>query len=133
MGKPYEITAFLQTITVLPFVVTQVYLGYNYQVELAYIHSAVALLPLTLYLADRAKDELIDTIIAVNGISLGFIAFIHQNYYGLSASISYLFNHFCLRDGNFDFENVPAIDLFNYGLCFFCYFALQTLGGIQAS
>ncbi|KAF2899765.1 hypothetical protein ILUMI_06419 [Ignelater luminosus] len=127
--KPYNFTGFLQNIISLPFIVTQVWLAYNYQKELAYLHSLVSVLPLTLYLADRSKDDLVDLIIAANCVSLGVVSFLHENYYGISAAISYMINHFWLREGNFDIEDVPVLDLFNYGLCFFCYFALRTLQG----
>ncbi|KAK5645877.1 hypothetical protein RI129_004341 [Pyrocoelia pectoralis] len=122
----YNFTLLLQMLTSLPFVVTQVWLNLNYTEELAMIHSGASILPFCLYLANRSKEDVIDAIIAVNVISLGVVSLLHENYYGVAASVSYFFNHFFLREGRFDVD-LPVTDLYNYGLCFFCYFSFRSL------
>ncbi|KAK4878981.1 hypothetical protein RN001_007127 [Aquatica leii] len=122
----YNFTTFLQGITSLPFVVAQVWLNQGYPFELAICHAGASLIPFSLYLADKSKEDITDAIIAIGGISLGVTSLLQGNYFGVAASVSYLFNHFVLREGQLDID-LPIIDLYNYGLCFFCYFALRAL------
>ncbi|KAF5273556.1 hypothetical protein FQR65_LT04554 [Abscondita terminalis] len=124
----YNFTSFLQMITTLPFITAQFWLTHDYRYELGICHAGASLIPFSLYLADKSKEEATDTLIAITGISLGVASFLAENYFGVASSISYLFNHFILREGQFD-TDFPILDLYNYGLCFFCFFALKTLSG----
>ncbi|KAB0798214.1 hypothetical protein PPYR_09207 [Photinus pyralis] len=126
IDRLYNFTSLLQILTSLPLVVTQVWLNLGYKEELAVLHCGASILPFCLYLAGRSKEDIIDASIALNVISLGVISLLHENYYGVAASISYFFNHFFLREGQFDVD-IPITDLYNYGLSFFCYFSYRSL------
>ncbi|KAF5281526.1 hypothetical protein FQA39_LY05061 [Lamprigera yunnana] len=122
----YNFTFFLQMITCLPFITSQFFANVGFPREVAALFAGSALLPLSLYLADKPKEDVIDSIIACSGISMGIASFLYERFYGIAASLSYLFNHFVLREGQIDMD-IPMLDLYNYGLCFYCCFAFKCL------
>lgn len=97
--------------------------------EIAYAYTLVSLLPLLAYICDlnSSNSDMVDVVIGANCISLGVLSFIHQNYFGVAASISYAFNHFIIKNDNETYFNVTSQDLYNYAMCFFAFFALKTV------
>lgn len=88
------------------------------------------MIPLVFYLADSSRDEkLEEAVIPINIIALGVVSFLAENYYGIATAVSYAIDHYIVLKQGESFESIPAQDLYNYGLCFFAYFALRALGG----
>lgn len=126
VDKPYQVTRFLQRIFALPCIACQLWLTYNYQREIAYLHLVLSLIPLTQYIANKTRDDVIDGLLLLNVISTSVVSYLHENYFGIAAALSFFINHFCVRDES-DFFEVPNYDLYNYGMCFFTYFSLRAL------
>lgn len=124
--KPYKLTQILLTLFYLPLIVTDTWLRNGYKQEIAYAHAAVSLIPFVQYLVAKIKLNILDVIIALNVMSLIYISFVTENYFGITAAMSYAINHFVLAKER-DLFNVPAEDVYNYGLCFFAYFSLRTI------
>lgn len=130
VDKPYRCTYFLQTIFAVPCIAAQVWLQGGMQPpELAYLHAGIPLLPLAAYLSNRERRDLAELIIAVTLTSMGIVSFLGKKYYGVVAAVSFAINYFVIRDQGEFVDNVPSLDLFNYGMCFGAYFALRTLRG----
>lgn len=126
VDSPYKFTFFLQTIFALPFIVTEVWLLLSYKKEFALAHAVVSLIPLIQYISNKESKDTIDVILGVNVISLGTVSFIAEKYWGIAAAVSFCLNHFFLQKEN-DIIDIPPEDLYNYGMCFFAYFALRSL------
>ena len=87
------------------------------------------LIPLVCHLADSSSDEKIEElVIPINIIAVGVVAFMAENYWGVAAAVSYAINHYIVLKQGDSLEGIPAQDLYNYGLCFFAYFALRAIG-----
>lgn len=74
---------------------------------------------------------MVDGILGLNVISMAVVSFMTENYWGLAAAASFVIAHFCIKDEG-DVHDIPAQDLYNYGMCFFAYFALRALGPVAA-
>lgn len=128
--KLYRFTSLLQDLLALPCIVTSIWLTYGYMWQIAYAYTLVSLLPLLAYYIcdlNSFDNDMVDVVIGANCISLGVLSFIHQNYFGVAASISYAFNHFIVKNDNETYFNVTSQDLYNYAMCFFAFFALKTV------
>lgn len=114
-------------------VVTQSWLNYGYHRELAYLHSLAAVLPFTLYLAEKPEQQrnLTDLIISLNFESLVIVSFMNENYYGVAAALFYLFSYAAVANNRSDIEGLPPKDLSNYCLCFFCYTVLRSFQSVK--
>ncbi|KAK5645880.1 hypothetical protein RI129_004344 [Pyrocoelia pectoralis] len=123
----YTYTTFLRNLVALPFVVTQVWLDYGYEEELANFHSLLCLVPFHLYLANKTNNAIIDMMIAVNGASFAIVSCMVKSLHGMAAAGSYLFTHFVFRSGHLDFDQGSVTDLQNYGLICFMYYSLMCL------
>ncbi|KAB0798212.1 hypothetical protein PPYR_09205 [Photinus pyralis] len=123
----YKVTTFLRSILALPFVVTQIWLDYGYDQELANFHSLICLVPFHLYLANKTNNAIIDMLIAVNAASLWIVSWMTNSLHGMAAAGSYLCTHFLFRSGHMDFDQTSVTDLQNYGLICFTYYSLMCL------
>lgn len=128
--KPYRCTTFLQSIFAVPCIAAQVWLqgGVN-PPELAYLHAGLPLIPFAAYLSGKEKKDIGEVVVALNLASMGVISFMGKKYYGVAAAVSFALNYFVIKDQGDFADSIPAIDLFNYGMCFACYFALRGLAG----
>ncbi|KAJ8920847.1 hypothetical protein NQ315_015639 [Exocentrus adspersus] len=128
-AKLYKLTSLLQDLIALPCIVTTIWLSYGYMWQIAYAYTLASLFPLVAYMCDHNNidNEMTDVVIGANCISLGVLAFIHQNYFGVAASISYAFTHFVIKNDNETYFNITSQDLYNYAMCFFAFFALKTV------
>lgn len=96
------------------------------QRELGYAYGIAGVIPLILYHLGKTVEELTDVIIFITALSLGVVSFMIENYYGIAAAVSYSFNHFVIHDTG-EFLDLPAIDIFNYGLCFYCFYSFKAI------
>lgn len=129
VNSPYRCTYFLQTIFAVPCIAAQVWLQGGIQpLELAYLHAGIPLLPLAIYIARRERRDLVQMIIALNLTSMVIVSFLGKKYYGIAAAVSFAINYFVIKDEG-DFADMPAQDLFNYGMCFAAFFSLKALAG----
>lgn len=97
--------------------------------EIAYAYTLASLLPLISYIFDKSRvsSDLLDTLIGANCITLGVLSLVHQNYFGVAASISYGFSHFMIRNDDETYFDVNSQDLYNYAMCFFAFFGLNAV------
>ncbi|KAF2899764.1 hypothetical protein ILUMI_06418 [Ignelater luminosus] len=126
LDKVYKLTGLFQNIVTLPFMVTEAWLIYGYQKELAYLHSLTAVIPFTLYLADKPHDDLIDLIVALNFESLMIVSCMNENYYGVLAALCYIFSRAAVANNRQEIEEIPSRDVSNFLLCIFCYFIMRS-------
>lgn len=127
MDGIYEATTIAQTLFALSLTCTELWLGTSHRKELAYAHAVSAALSMLLYLSGKGRDSLIDLVVGANIISMGTMGYLQENYYAIASAISFTLNHFLLsRKGVIDASDLPLIDIYNYGLCFFSYFVLRT-------
>lgn len=126
MGGIYEATTIAQTLFALSLACTQLWLGTSHRKELAYAHAAAAALSMLLYLSGKRRTDLVDLVVGVNIFSMAMMGILQENYYAVASAISFTFNHFLLSGNVIDAEDLPIIDIYNYGLCFFSYFVLRT-------
>ncbi|KAK4878979.1 hypothetical protein RN001_007125 [Aquatica leii] len=112
--KAYELTSFMRSIFALPFIVTQVWLEYGYECEIAGFYSIICLIPFHLYLGNKTKQPVIDIVVAVNSTALGIVSFIYLHSLHISAR-------------NFDFDESSVVDMQNYGMICFTYYSLMCL------
>nr|CAI5866153.1 unnamed protein product [Callosobruchus analis] len=123
----YRLTSFVQDVVALPFIACEIWLNYGFAREIALADALLSLSPLILYLGKNDTSDLIDTVIASNAVILGVLSFIHQNYFGLAACLSYIFAHFAIREDKQTHFSINSQDLYNYGLCFYAAFALRAV------
>ncbi|EFA03612.1 uncharacterized protein LOC658581 [Tribolium castaneum] len=125
----YSFTSYLQLLFALPCITTTEWLGYGYDRYLSWAWTILPTIPLVCYLVDASSDEkLEEAIIPINLIALGVVCFLAENYYGIAAAVSYAIDHYIVLKQGESLESIPAQDLYNYGLCFFAYFALRAIG-----
>lgn len=133
LDKPYRITNILQTIFAVPCLAAQVWLqGGMDPKELVYAHAGLALIPFGIYLTkqnDRDTKDVAEIIIALNLSSMGLVSSLSKKYYGVAAAFSFVINYFVIKDEGDVADSIPALDLFNYGMCFAAYFTLRALAG----
>ncbi|CAG9768526.1 unnamed protein product [Ceutorhynchus assimilis] len=126
----YRLTSKLQDFLVLPGIVTTIWLKYNYFPNLAYSHNVIALVPLLLYLYEKRNNEpLEDLFLGGNLLSLLLVSTMNSNYYGITASLSFVLSYFVIKREviNILSIDVPIHDLFNYSMCFFVLFARNAI------
>ncbi|XP_023016393.1 uncharacterized protein [Leptinotarsa decemlineata] len=125
----YKFTSLLQDLLALPCIVSTELLQYGYMKEIAYAYTLVSVLPLITYICDNRNmsNDLLNTILGANCITLGVLSFLHQNYFGIAACVSYAFNHFLVRNDDETYFDIPSQDLYNYAMCFFAFFGLKTV------
>lgn len=98
--------------------------------EGAYAHVGASALPLIAYIADKDKRQVVDLLLSINVLSLGIVAGMNKNYFGVAAAVSFLINYFIIKDEG-DVMDIPALDLFNYGMCFFELFSLRAFSEVS--
>ncbi|CAH1970656.1 unnamed protein product [Acanthoscelides obtectus] len=123
----YRMTSVVQDVVALPFIACETLLNYGYQKEMAYCDAAMSALPLLLYFADRDSDDLLGLVILANALGFGVLSFMNQNYFGIAASVSYIFAHFSIRKNYRSYFDIHSQDLYNYALCFYAYFAIRAV------
>lgn len=97
--------------------------------ELTYLHAGIPLLPLAIYLSKQERRDIIEIMIAANLVSMGLVSYMGGKYYGIAAAISFAINYFAIKEEGDVFDSIPAVDLFNYGMCFAAYFSVRGLRG----
>lgn len=128
--KLYRFSNYVQSLFVVPCIAAQVWLqGSINPSDVAYLHAALPLVPLALYLAKKERRELAEIIIALNLASMAVVSFLGKRYYGIAAAVSFAINYFVIKDEGDVIDAIPAQDLFNYGMVFAAYFALKGLRG----
>ncbi|CAH0557589.1 unnamed protein product [Brassicogethes aeneus] len=125
--KIFRITREMQDLFVLPFVTTTLWLNYSYRWEYSYAHAIAPVFPFITFLVDKKAYELTNLILTCSLASMTVISFLHDNYYGLVASVSYMFDYFLKKEDNETFLDIPTQDLSNYIMCFFAYFSLHAM------
>lgn len=125
----YRLTDTIQDLLVFPCIVTTIWLKYNYSLNLACAHTIISVIPLILYLHDNHKHKPIDAFLAGNVLSLLAVSHYNFNHFGITTSFSYALSYFAIKRDvftNFPFH-IPILDLYNYSMCFFSFFALKTI------
>jgi hypothetical protein len=124
----YKFTSYLQLLFAVPCITTTIWLGNGYDRYLSWAWTILPMIPLVCYLADASTDDkLEEAVIPLNLIALGVVSFLAENYYGIATAISYAIDHYLVLKQGQQYD-IPAQDLYNYGLCFFAFFALRAIG-----
>lgn len=111
----------------MPCITGQIWLMSDYERVMAYLHPMLSCIPLTAYFVDKNKnDDVIDFLMFLNVISCGVLSYQVDNHYGVAAAVSFMLNHFYIKNRDQIFD-VPGRDLYNYALCFFAYFAYRAV------
>ncbi|RZC36588.1 hypothetical protein BDFB_012149 [Asbolus verrucosus] len=126
----YKFTSYLQYLFALPCITTTVWLISGYERTFSCAWALLPLGALIFYFIENStdtRDTLMEILIPLGLIALGVVSFLAENYYGIATAISYAIDHYCVlkQERNYD---IPAQDLYNYGVCFFLYFALRAIG-----
>jgi hypothetical protein len=88
-------------------------------IQIKLLEALVPIFPLLCYLVNADLDlPLAELLILFNLVGLGVVCFVKEIQYGLAATLAYTISHCCIRQ----------LALYNYGLCFFAYFALRAIG-----
>ncbi|CAH1367202.1 hypothetical protein MTP99_008455 [Tenebrio molitor] len=115
----YRFTAYCQLLFALPCITTTVWLQNGYSKDWSWAWALVPIFPLLCYLVNADLDlPLAELLILFNLVGLGVVCFVKEIQYGLAATLAYTISHCCIRQ----------LALYNYGLCFFAYFALRAIG-----
>lgn len=118
----------MQLLFAVPCITTTIWLGNGYDRYLSWAWTILPMIPLVCYLADASTDDkLEEAVIPLNLIALGVVSFLAENYYGIATAISYAIDHYLVLKQGQQYD-IPAQDLYNYGLCFFAFFALRAIG-----
>lgn len=113
----------------MPLFVYQIYKIYNEPTLYTNLHLPTLAVPILLkfHISDSNKlIKFIDSITIINLISLLIISFLHQNFYGIAAGVTFATAHFVITDC-FTFRDSPAIDFNNYCMCFYTMFAFKAI------
>lgn len=124
--ETYNFLSYLQTAMVMPLCCTEYWLATGRDTTLAYTHSVLATIPVVLYLTDNRNDELLNFAVGISVISMGVLGVLHENYFATGAAATFGFNHFFLSGSVFDNSDLPLLDVYNFGMCLFCYLTLHT-------
>ncbi|CAG2066517.1 unnamed protein product [Timema podura] len=113
----------------LPCIAAELYLYYGYRRDVAFAHLGSTLIPVAvqLLMGSNSARNSVDWVTAGNLLSIFVVTFLESNYYGLAMTACYTVNYFLITTVGYLFEHVPALDLFQYGLCFFHYFIVKSL------
>lgn len=128
VSEVYDYTFFLQACLALPAIAATNWIAAGLLPEIGYLHLGVALIPVLQSLQGERKRELTDLIIAINTASLGIVSFLHENMNGVIAAVIH-FACYCGLVSEKEVLNLPSIDLFNIGMCFFVHFSWLAVGG----
>ncbi|XP_056645465.1 uncharacterized protein LOC130450835 [Diorhabda sublineata] len=125
----YRITTLIQDLFALPFIVSTIWIQYGYTNEIALGNMIIPLVPLVIYFSNknRISSDFADVITIVNCGALSFLSYTYENYFGMSASLSYIVNHFWIKKNTENYFDVPTQVLLNYATCFFAYFGLKAI------
>lgn len=128
MRKPSEYFEFFQSVIVLPFLTTEIWLKYGvFRKEGAWAHAIIGAIPAVLYVANkRVKKELIDTVQGAAAISLGIVGVLNENYYAVGAAVLFALAYFNFKSHSncFDFN---CQDMFNYAVSAFAVCGLYAM------
>lgn len=126
MEKLYKFTSYLQFLFAVPCITTTIWLSNGYDRYLSWAWSIVPCVSLILYGLNSSDERIDEVLVPFNLLATGVVSFLSENYYGIASAVSYAINHYIVvKEGaNYD---IPAQDLYNYGLCFFAYFALRAI------
>ncbi|XP_050306825.1 uncharacterized protein LOC126743663 [Anthonomus grandis grandis] len=129
IDRLYGLTTTLQDLLVLPCIVTTLWLKYSYSLNFVISHSTLTLLPLALLLQSHQKFDVIDVFLLGNVLSSFVVSYFNDNQFGVSVTLSYILSYFIIKRDMINSlpMDVPIQDLFNYSMCFFCYFALKAV------
>lgn len=122
----YNHLTIIQNLVVLPCCAAELWFLSEFPYPYTFAHFIPPALAWQLYLYDGDYSSLHNISVISTGISLAYVSFTKANWYGLAAAISYFLNHFAIKDQE-KFQSVPPLDLYNYGLCFFAFFALRAM------
>ncbi|EFA00298.1 hypothetical protein TcasGA2_TC003131 [Tribolium castaneum] len=115
----FRFTSYCQSLFALPGITTSVWLANGYPKEWSWAWIITPIFPLVCYLTDAEMDmPLVDLLILFNLVGLGVVSFVKNLSYGVGATIAFALSH-CY---------ITHTTLYNYGLCFYSYFALRCLG-----
>lgn len=110
----------------MPLCCTEYWLATGNNTTLAYTHSLLAAIPVVLYVTDNRNDDLLNLVVAISVVSMGALGVMQENYFAAGVAATFGFNHFFLSGSVFDSGDLPLLDVYNYGLCLFCYLTLHT-------
>lgn len=106
----------------------EIWRGSPYYPQFCWAEIVLPIAPLSLYFLEKDYENIEKGVMAFNGVSIIFVSAMTSNYWGPAAALSYLFGYLYAKDQG-TIRDIPVVDLINYNLCFFSYFALRALGG----
>ncbi|KAK9869407.1 hypothetical protein WA026_003162 [Henosepilachna vigintioctopunctata] len=124
----YDVTGICQEIIALGAVSAAVWTSSPILPELWMIQILLPSVPLAFYLLDKNYKDYEKIAMAVNGVSIAFVSLMNNNFWGVAAAISFLFGYLYVKEKG-SIRDIPAIDLINYELCFFCFFSSKAIRG----
>lgn len=124
----YAQTSMCQEMLCIGAVAVEIWRASPYFPQFSWGEILLPIAPLTLYFLDNDYQNIEKGVMAFNGVSIIFVSAMTSNYWGAAAALSYLFGYLYAKDQG-SIGDIPVVDLINYELCFFSYFALRGMGG----
>ncbi|KAL3282446.1 hypothetical protein HHI36_005632 [Cryptolaemus montrouzieri] len=122
----YDTTSIAQEMLSIGAVAAEIWTTSTILPEFWWAEIALPIVPLSMYFLEKDFRDIENGIMAINGISIVFVSIMTSNWWGVAAAASYLWGYLYVKDRG-SIRDIPAIDLINYELCFFSYFALRAL------
>lgn len=123
----YTVTSKLRQYCILPLFVYQLCLMYSISPEITNAHLIGILIAFVVGLAaSRFNRDLLKIFLFIYLCSLVYLCYLHSNYYGLNAGLTFAFAHFVITD-RYTYLDFPAIDFYNYCICFYLLFCWKAI------
>lgn len=120
----------MTTFFCFPLYTTELFLIYKMSWELSILHMATVGVPMLEYLVGKRHNKTMfcEINLAIHSLAVAYLGLVTGNYDALASALCYAANVYLIGlVGEVGDTQLPSIDLFTIGLCFFNWFAVKAL------
>lgn len=123
----YNNILFLSSTLCFPCMAIELHFYYGYDGNFALMNIVAAVFPIVCHYASKKPNEYMsDMSLIISLLFVCYIGYVARNYYALAAALCYAGNFFVIGTCG-TFADMPAVELFTVGLCFFNWFTARAV------